>query len=117
MKAHRAIEFAHEQVIALGGATMIVSACGLDRVYPARNAGLFDRILALGGALVSEYPPGVAPARHRFLTRNRLVAALSQGVVSLPTSRSRARAFSNYCSTSFSDLLWRMFTSSYLPAR
>ena len=72
---------AHEQVIASGGATVVVSACGLDRVYPARNAGLFDRILASGGALVSEYPPGVAPARHRFLTRNRLVAALSQGVV------------------------------------
>ena len=33
------------------------------------------------GALVSEYPPGATPQRHRFLTRNRLIAALSSGTV------------------------------------
>jgi len=33
------------------------------------------------GLLVTEYPPGVRPARHRFLTRNRLVAALAAATV------------------------------------
>lgn len=31
--------------------------------------------------MISEYPPGTPPARHRFLTRNRLLAALAAGVV------------------------------------
>ena len=72
---------AHEHALACGGTTLMVAACGLDRAYPARNAGLFDRIVDAGGAQISEYPPGVPPARHRFLTRNRLVAALTQGTV------------------------------------
>jgi DNA processing protein len=31
--------------------------------------------------VISEYPPGVLPARHRFLLRNRLIAALASGTV------------------------------------
>ncbi|AZA11686.1 DNA-processing protein DprA [Corynebacterium gerontici] len=71
---------AHRQALIHGGATIAVAACGLDRHYPARNRELFQHI-AKNGALVSEYAPGMAPHRHRFLTRNRLVAALSQGTV------------------------------------
>lgn len=73
---------AHRSAVAAGGSTVAVAACGLDRCYPAQNKGLFAEILASGrGALVSEYPPGTPPQRHRFLTRNRLVAALSRGTV------------------------------------
>lgn len=73
---------AHEAALAASGRTVAVAACGLTVPYPARNARLFERI-AERGALISEYPPGVRPARHRFLTRNRLVAALTQGTVVL----------------------------------
>lgn len=74
---------AHETALANGTPTIAVAACGPGRTYPARNAALFDRIAGDGarGAVISEYPPGVHPARHRFLTRNRLVAALSGGTV------------------------------------
>lgn len=73
---------AHRTALRDGGATVAVAACGLDRSYPAQNRGLFNDILTSGrGALVSEYPPGTPPQRHRFLTRNRLVAALSRGTV------------------------------------
>ncbi|MFP7364570.1 DNA-processing protein DprA [Corynebacterium callunae] len=73
---------AHTQALRAGGSTIAVAACGLDRSYPAHNKELFERIVSSGaGALVSEYPPGTPPQRHRFLTRNRLVAALSQGTV------------------------------------
>lgn len=71
---------AHQEALDRGGATIAVAACGIDRRYPARNAELFERIAATG-ALCTEYPPGMAPHRHRFLTRNRLVAALTQGTV------------------------------------
>ncbi|MDO5075816.1 DNA-processing protein DprA [Corynebacterium sp.] len=70
----------HETALECGGPTVVIQACGLDRVYPARNKHLIDTIAGVG-AVVTEYPPGTPPARHRFLTRNRLVAALTQGTV------------------------------------
>lgn len=71
---------AHEATLAAGGRTVAIAACGIDRAYPARNARLLDRI-ADQGCVVTEYPPGVPPQRHRFLTRNRLVAALTRGTI------------------------------------
>lgn len=72
---------AHEAALEHSAPTIIVAASGIDTAYPRRNAGLFDRVVEAGGAVVSEYPPGATPQRHRFLTRNRLVAALSRGTV------------------------------------
>lgn len=73
---------AHTSAVHAGGSTVMVAACGLDRSYPARNQALFNEIVQKkAGAIISEYPPGTPPQRHRFLTRNRLVAALSQGTV------------------------------------
>ena len=71
---------AHRGALAAEGLTVAVQACGLDQSYPAGHQGLLDRIAA-GGAVVSEYPPGIRPARHRFLVRNRLIAAFSAGTV------------------------------------
>jgi DNA processing protein len=66
---------AHRGALAAGGVSILVSAGGLDRPYPAGNAALYDR-LAERGLLISERPPGSAPHRQRFLSRNRLIAAL-----------------------------------------
>ncbi|WP_436528321.1 DNA-processing protein DprA [Actinoplanes sp. HUAS TT8] len=63
-----------------GSRTVAVLACGLDRPYPAANLALFDRI-AERGLLVSEWPTGFEPLRHRFLLRNRIVAAVTAGTV------------------------------------
>ena len=63
--------------------TVVVMACGLDVSYPKAHGDLFEQIVAAGGMLISEYPPGTPPARHRFLTRNRLAAALGQATLSL----------------------------------
>lgn len=71
---------AHRAALAADGFTVAVLAGGVDVSYPAGHAALFHRI-AEEGLLVTEYPPGVRPARHRFLTRNRLVAALSGATV------------------------------------
>jgi DNA processing protein len=57
-----------------------VLACGVDRVYPAGNGALLARI-ADSGMLISEWPPNCAPLAHRFLVRNRLIAALTRGTV------------------------------------
>lgn len=71
---------AHRAALATDGATVAVLAGGVDVLYPAGHSALLHRIGG-SGLLVSEYPPGVRPARHRFLTRNRLVAALSGATV------------------------------------
>jgi DNA processing protein len=71
---------AHRAALAADGFTVAVLAGGVDVTYPAGHAALFDRI-GEQGLLVTEYPPGIRPARHRFLTRNRLVAALSGATV------------------------------------
>lgn len=72
---------AHEGTLAGGGVTIAVLGNGLDRTYPRENSSLAQRILDSGGTLVSEYPPGVPPDRHRFPARNRLIAALSLGTL------------------------------------
>lgn len=71
---------AHRAALAADGSTVAVLAGGLDVLYPAGHSALLHRV-GREGLLVSEYPPGVRPARHRFLTRNRLVAALSAATV------------------------------------
>ncbi len=71
---------AHRAALAADGVTVAVLAGGLDIPYPAGHSGLLHRI-GSSGLLVTEYPPGARPARHRFLTRNRLVAAFAGAAV------------------------------------
>lgn len=61
--------------------TIAVMAGGLNHTGPARNLGLFDDIIASGGALISEVAPDTPPMSWRFLIRNRLIAALSHTVL------------------------------------
>jgi len=71
---------AHRGALAARGPTVAVLACGADRAYPPAHEALLARI-ADTGLVVSEYPPGTVPGRHRFLVRNRLIAALAAGTV------------------------------------
>jgi DNA processing protein len=71
---------AHRAALATDGLTVAVLAAGIDMPYPAGHAALLQRI-SEQGSIVTEYPPGLRPQRHRFLTRNRLVAALSGATV------------------------------------
>jgi len=71
---------AHRAALVSGGTTIAFLAGGLDRYYPAGNAELLARV-ADAGAVMSEVPPGVAPTKVRFLSRNRLLAAASAATV------------------------------------
>jgi DNA processing protein len=65
----------------------------VDRAYPAAHSTVFQRIVDAGGLLVSEWPPGAAPHRHRFLVRNRIIAGLTRGTVVVEAAaRSGAQA-------------------------
>ena len=84
---------AHRGALAAGAPTVAVLACGVDRAYPAAHSAVFERIVDGGGLLVSEWPPGAAPHRHRFLVRNRIIAGLTRGTVVVEAAaRSGAQA-------------------------
>jgi DNA processing protein len=71
---------AHRGTLAVGGRTVAVLGCGIDRDYPRSHAELARRIRA-DGAVVSEYPAGVEPAPWRFPARNRVIAGLCAATV------------------------------------
>jgi DNA processing protein len=71
---------AHRGALAVRAPTVAVLACGVDRAYPTAHRNLLEYI-ADTGLVVSELPPGCAPTRYRFLARNRVIAALTQGTV------------------------------------
>ncbi|MBM3117202.1 DNA-processing protein DprA [Jeongeupia naejangsanensis] len=71
---------AHEGGLDGTGGTIAIVGTGLDRVYPAGNRALAHRI-AEAGLLVSEFPLGAPPKAEHFPRRNRLIAALSHGVL------------------------------------
>jgi DNA processing protein len=78
---------AHEAAAEAGGGTIAVLGCGLDYDYPRENSGLKRTLVAGGSLVISEYPPGTAPAPEHFPIRNRIIAGLSAGVVVVEASR------------------------------
>lgn len=89
---------AHRGALSVSGPTIAVLANGVDVGYPQANARLFDT-LAREHLLVSELPPGAHPTRVRFLSRNRLIAAMTRGTVVVEAAlRSGARNTASWAS-------------------
>lgn len=76
---------AHRGALAVDGPTVAVLAGGVERAYPVAHATMLARIAATG-AIVSEAAPGSAPMKSRFLSRNRLIAAMTRGTVVVEAS-------------------------------
>jgi DNA processing protein len=78
---------AHRAAIAAGGRSVAVLPTPIDRIYPPRHVDLARQLVATGGALVSELPPGAATGRPDFARRNRIIAGLATAtvVVEAPT--------------------------------
>jgi DNA processing protein len=71
----------HRGAIAAKGKTVAVWGTGVDEVYPKENKRLAEQILALGGAVISEFPMGTFPAPQNFPIRNRIISGISLGVL------------------------------------
>lgn len=72
---------AHKATLDAHGRTIGVLANGLDQIYPSSNRALAEGIIANGGAVISEYPPGVPPYKYNFPMRNRIIAGMSLGIL------------------------------------
>jgi DNA processing protein len=71
---------AHRAVLEIGGETIAVLGCGVDRIYPQEHRSL-QEMIGRDGALLTEFPLGAPPLAHHFPRRNRLISGLSLGVV------------------------------------
>jgi len=79
--AHGIDAMSHRGNLAGGVPGYAVLGSGADEIYPAANKPLAKRLLDTGGALITEYPPGTLPAKWNFPARNRIISALSRGVL------------------------------------
>lgn len=71
---------AHQGALDVNGPTIAVIATGIDRVYPAKHRELAHKI-SEGGAIISEFPLGTHPDSRHFPRRNRIISAMSYGVL------------------------------------
>jgi DNA processing protein len=76
---------AHQTALDRGAHTIAVVPAGLERIYPRENAGLADRILASGGALISEQRFGTAATPRNLVQRDRLQSGMSVATVVMQT--------------------------------
>lgn len=73
--------YAHIGAIEAKNKTCAILGNGLDTIYPSENTKLANRILSLGGAIISEFPLGSKPERQNFPMRNRIISGISKGVL------------------------------------
>jgi DNA processing protein len=71
----------HRGAISVKGKTIAVFGTGVDVIYPKENSRLSEQILALGGALISEFALGTFAAPQNFPIRNRILSGMSVGVL------------------------------------
>lgn len=77
---------AHRAALAAGVTTVGIVAHGLATVYPAAHRDVASRMIAAGGAVVTEYLHDVSPLRPHFLARNRIIARMASAVVVVESS-------------------------------
>jgi DNA processing protein len=71
----------HRGAVAAKGKTVAVLGTGIDVMYPKENTRLTEQIVALGGALITEFPVGTPPTPQNFPIRNRIISGMSAGVL------------------------------------
>lgn len=82
---------AHTATLGAGGRTVAVIGTGIDRAYPAQNAGLQEDIAARG-LIISQFLPGSPPTKASFPMRNAVMSGYALATVVVEAAhRSGAR--------------------------
>jgi DNA processing protein len=71
----------HRGAISAKGKSVAVFGTGVEIIYPRENSKLVEQMLALGGAVISEFPMGTFAAPQNFPIRNRIISGISIGVL------------------------------------
>jgi DNA processing protein len=87
----------HRGAVSAKGKTVAVLGTGIDIMYPKENTRLTEQILALGGALVTEFPVGTSPAPQNFPIRNRIISGMSAGVLVVEASEYSGTRITSRC--------------------
>jgi DNA processing protein len=72
---------AHKGVLSIKNQTIAVIGCGLDVILKDPRRKIIDQILEFKGSIISEYPLGSPALANHFPLRNRIIAALSDGIL------------------------------------
>lgn len=67
--------------LAAGGTCVAVMPCGLEQIVPQSNGRLAEKLLSVGGCLLSEYPVRTPVHRYQYVERDRLQSGISDGVI------------------------------------
>ena len=89
----------HRGGIAAKGKTVAVLGTGIDVMYPTENTRLAEQIVALGGALISEFPVGTFPAPQNFPIRNRIISSMSAGVLVVEAAEYSGTRITSRCAS------------------
>jgi len=72
---------AHQAAVEAGGRTIAVMPCGIERIHPEYQKGLYNKIMENNGLIVSEYKGNRQPALWTYPRRNRIVAGLAKALL------------------------------------
>lgn len=79
--------YSHWGTVKANGKAIAVLGSGFNNIYPKENIGLYKEIIKNGGAIITEYEPNAKPDRIHFPARNRIISALSDGILVVEARR------------------------------
>ncbi len=99
---------AHQAALDSGGKTVAILGGGLMKIYPREHLGLAARILQEGGLILSEVPPHMTARAWNFPSRNRLLAALSEGVLVIEAGLKSGTIITALHATAYGKPVWAL---------
>lgn len=72
---------AHNTALVNSSETIAVLGSGFRHIFPKENITLFEQIVEKGGLIITEYEEDILPRKENFPKRNRIISALSEGIL------------------------------------